>query len=101
MTANYFAGCNDLNALKARYRELAKMYHPDLHPEMGDDAMKAINAEYDELAARLSRVSSDGRTEATEEEARAAQDVAEAFRAAVYAIIHLDGLNIELCGAWL
>ncbi len=33
----YFNGCNDLNALKARYRELAKAYHPDLHPEMGDD----------------------------------------------------------------
>lgn len=99
--SKYFEGCKDLDALKARYRELAKMHHPDLHPEMRDDAMKAINAEYAELSARLSRVSSDGRTEATEEEARAAQDVAEAFRAAVYAIIHLDGLNIELCGAWL
>lgn len=98
---NYFTGCNDLNAAKARYKELAKAHHPDLHPEEGDEIMQQINAQYDALIARLSRVSSDGRTEATEQEARDAQTMAEAFRAAVYAIIHLEGLNIELCGAWL
>ena len=101
MTIRYFDGCADLQALKARYRELAKQYHPDLHPEQGDEAMKAINAEYDELVKRFARVSSDGRTEATAEQARDAADMATAYREAVYKIIHLDGLVIELCGAWL
>lgn len=101
MKTNYFTGCADLQALKARYRELAKQYHPDLHPELGDETMKAINAEYDELAARLSHVAPDGRTEATAEQARDAADMATAYREAVYKIIHLDGLEIELCGAWL
>lgn len=97
--SNHFTGCTTLDALRTRYRELAKAYHPDLHPELGDEVMKAINAEYDEMSAYLSHVSSDDRMQATAEEAQAAQDVAEAFRAAVYAIIHLGGLEIELCGS--
>lgn len=101
MTTFYFAGCADLQALKARYRELAKAHHPDLHPEEGDEVMKAINAEYDELVRRLSHVSADGRTEATAEQAQNAADMATAYREAVYKIIHLDGIEIELCGAWL
>ena len=100
-TTRFFTGCADLQALKARYRELAKAHHPDLHPEEGDEIMKAINAEYDELVRRLSHVAPDGRTEATAEQARDAADMATAYREAVYKIIHLDGLEIELCGAWL
>lgn len=100
-TTRFFTGCADLQALKARYRELAKAHHPDLHPEEGDEIMKAINVEYDELVRRLSHVAPDGRTEATAEQARDAADMATAYREAVYKIIHLDGLEIELCGAWL
>lgn len=101
MTIRYFAGCTDIQTLKVRYRELAKAHHPDLHPEEGDEIMKAINAEYDELVKRFSHVSHDGRTEATADQARNAEDMATAYREAVYKIIHLDGLEIELCGAWL
>lgn len=98
---NYFTGCTTLESLKVRYREMAKALHPDLHPELGDAPMQALNAQFDALSAKLSRVSADGCTEATEQEAREAQEVAEAFRAAVFAIIHLQGLNVELCGSWL
>lgn len=101
MTIRYFVGCADIQSLKTRYRELAKAHHPDLHPEEGDEVMKAINAEYDEMVKRFSRVAPDGRTEATAEQARSAEDMATAYREAVYKIIHLDGLEIELCGAWL
>lgn len=100
-TIEYFSGCSTLDALKARYRELAKAHHPDLHPEEGDDVMEAINAEYDELVRRFFRVSSDGCTKATAEQAHDAADMATAYREAVYKVIHLDGLEIELCGAWL
>ena len=67
---NYFEGCTTLDALKARYRIMAKALHPDLHPELGDEPMKALNAQFDELSAKLSRVSADGRTEATAEQAQ-------------------------------
>ena len=99
MTTFYFAGCADLQTLKARYRELAKAHHPDLHPEEGDEVMKAINAEYDAMVSRLSHVAPDGRTEATAEQAQNVADMAN--REAVYKIIHLDGIEIELCGSWL
>lgn len=101
MKTCYFVGCADLQALKARYRELAKAHHPDLHPEEGDEVMKAINAEYDELVRRLSHVAPDGRTEATAEQAQNAADMATAYRDAVYKIIYFDGIEIELCGSWL
>lgn len=101
MKKNWFEGVTTLQALKERYKELAKAYHPDLNPEAGDEAMQQINAQYDELAKRLSRVSSDGRTEATEQEARSAADLAMQYREIIAQIINLKGICIELCGAWL
>lgn len=98
---NYFTGCNDLNALKQRYKELAKTYHPDVNPDAGDEIMQQINAQYDELVKKLARVSADGRTEATEQEARDAATMAQAYREIIAKIIQLDGLEIELCGLWL
>ena len=44
---SYFAGCTTPEQRKARFRELAKKYHPDIG---GDEAiMKAINREYEDL----------------------------------------------------
>ena len=98
---NWFTGCETLQDLKERYKTLAKAYHPDLNPDAGDEAMQQINAQYDELVKKLSRVSADGRTEATEQEARNAADMATAYREVIAKIIHLAGINIELCGSWL
>ncbi|MBQ8619730.1 MAG: J domain-containing protein, partial [Clostridia bacterium] len=101
MKKNWFEGCCNLQALKERYKELAKAYHPDINPEAGDEVMQQINAQYDELVKRLSRVSSDGCTEATAEEARSAQDLAMQYREIIMKLINLSGLVIELCGAWV
>ena len=49
---NWFTGCTTMQALKERYKTLAKAYHPDLNPEAGDEAMQQINAQYDELPAQ-------------------------------------------------
>ena len=102
----YFANCSTLDELKAEYKRLAKINHPDAG---GDDAtMAAINAEYDEMVKRLAHTSrrsssasgSDSST-VDVDAAAAAQAEAEAFKAAVMAIIHLPGLVVELCGCWL
>ena len=98
---NYFEGCFTLDALKARYRIMAKELHPDLHPELGDEPMKELNAQFERLSERLSHVAADGRTEATAEQAEQARADADAYRAVIMQIIHLAGLEIELCGAWL
>ena len=49
---NYFEGCTTLDALKARYRIMAKELHPDLHPELGDEPMKELNAQFERLSER-------------------------------------------------
>lgn len=44
----FFQGCDTLEKLEKRYKNLAKTFHPDT--EAGDtETMKAINAEYDRL----------------------------------------------------
>lgn len=49
--SNYFAGVNDLESLKKRYRDLLKIYHPD--NQNGDESMsKQIQAEYEELLSK-------------------------------------------------
>lgn len=97
---NYFAGVATMQDLKQRYRELAKRHHPDLNPDTGDEAMQHINAQYDELAAKMARTNSHGE-QATAQEERDARDVAQAYREIIVRIIHLDGLIIEICGTWL
>lgn len=100
----YFANCQTLDELKAEYKRLAKINHPDAG---GDDStMAAINAEYDDMVKRLAHTAR--RSSSTSESstvdvdaAAAAQAEAEAFKAAVLAIIHLPGLVVELCGCWL
>ncbi|WP_446788125.1 DnaJ domain-containing protein, partial [Macellibacteroides fermentans] len=37
----YFDGCKDEQEIKARYRDLAKKYHPDLGGDL--ETMKAVN----------------------------------------------------------
>ena len=49
----FFAGCNDWEAVKSRYRDLMKIYHPDAGGN--EEASKKINAEYNILKERFGR----------------------------------------------
>ena len=49
----FFAGCNDWEAVKTRYRDLMKIYHPDAGGN--EEASKKINAEYNILKERFGR----------------------------------------------
>lgn len=96
MNMKYFTGCKTLEQLKREYKRLAKIHHPDCG---GDDAtMAAINAEFDELSKRLPRETATGETYQPREEEREAP---EKFREAVAATLNMDGVTVELCGAWL
>ena len=106
-TIKYFAHCSTLDELKAEYKRLAKIHHPDAG---GDDAtMAEINAEFDEMHKRLSSGASTASSASSKrssstidvDAAAAAQAEAAAFRAAVMAVINLPGLVIELCGSWI
>lgn len=84
----------NLPELKKQYKDLAKKYHPDMGGS--DEIMAQINNEYDNLSKILPNVSMSG-----EEYQPMQREDSKAFRDAIGAIIHCEGLEIELCGSWL
>lgn len=64
----FFTTCHTLEELKAEYKRLIKIHHPDLG---GDNAtMAQINAQYDDLAKRLPKTRADGTTYQPRQEER-------------------------------
>lgn len=89
----YFKNCASLSDVKAEYRRLVKLHHPDLG---GDTAtMQAINAEYAEAVKHIAE-----HGEGYDKEA-AAKEVPEEYTAAVAAAIHLPGVVLDLVGSWV
>lgn len=95
-TKNFFEGCETCDEIKQRYRKLAFEHHPD---RGGDTAtMQQINTQYSRAMALAIR-----REKPNKEESEYAniEDIAEALRGAIEAIINLEGLKIEVCGSWV
>ena len=90
----YFNNCHSLEELKAEYRRLAKIHHPD---RGGDtEVMKAINNEYEEAF----KVLKDKHNADADEFHQTTETPAE-FIEILDKLFKLDGLDIELCGSWL
>lgn len=77
--------------IDAAWRAMAAKYHPDRNPA-GAEMMKLINAARDALKDFEGESADAGESQA---------DYGDALNAALNAIINLDGLEIEICGAWL
>ena len=90
----YFTNCKSLDELKAEYRRLVKIHHPDC----GGDAetMKQINNEYEARFEVLKK----SHNETHDAEHQTTETAAE-FIEIIEKLIRLDGLDIELCGSWL
>ena len=78
--------------VKRAYRQAAMTYHPDRNPA-GAEMMKVINAAYDVLRDYTGEIDPETETDGT--------SYPEALNDALNAIIALDGLEIEVCGAWV
>ena len=78
--------------VKHAYRKAAMKYHPDRNPA-GAEMMKVINAAYDALKEFSGDI--------PDSESTQAQDYPKALNDALNAIINLEGLEIEICGAWV
>lgn len=90
----WFKDCKTLEEVKARYKQLAKQYHPDLG---GDTAtMQQINRAYTEATAKAAKGAN-----LTDEETESEILSSEAYRRAIEQIIHLDGITIELVFKWI
>ncbi len=90
----FFSDCSTLEEVKAAYRKLAVLHHPD---RGGDTAtMQELNKEYAFISARIIK----GENLSPEDSEKEMQ-FSEEYRAIIEKIIHLPGIVIELVGLWL
>ena len=90
----YFDHLHTLDAIKAEYKRLVKVHHPDVG---GDTAtMQDINGQY---ADRVEWIKRHGERE--EDRRNAANEVPAEYAAAVAAAVILDGVNVDLVGSWI
>lgn len=90
----YFEGLSEENAIKTRYKELAKSNHPDKGGCV--EVMKEINKQYETVLTGVYQLAGKSITEIDE---LFKQDLA--MREKLNAILSLEGLIIEICGNWL
>ncbi len=90
----WFVGCDSLDQVRTMYKKLAKQYHPDL----GGDTltMQEINKEYAFASSAVIKGAN-----LSEEETEHQILSSEAYRIALEAIVHLEGITIELVGWWI
>ena len=92
----YFDGIRTAEEAKQRYHELAKR----LHPDNGGNAeeFKAMQAEFSELWNRVKGVHRNAEGKEYHSET---SESASAYMKIVDIVLRMEGVDLELCGAWL
>ena len=95
---NFFESPQTLEELKKQYRELAFRHHPDKGGS--NEAMKAVNAEYDTLFEVLKDVhrTKDGETYTAKQPTA---ETAEHFKDLIAELMKMDGITIEVIGCFV
>jgi len=95
----------DLAEIKQQYRELCKKFHPDLNPdnpETAAEAMKAINAEYEDILKDLmSNAFNAYQQERKDSGAETWEQDMTPFADILTKILHMDDIDIEIIGFWI
>ena len=98
----YFKSINTLEELRKQYRDLLKIHHPDNGGNVSD--MQEINAEYDKLFKTLKDKHESKSADSKESEySKNMYDWKndKALRDVIEKIIHFNGIEINLVGAWI
>ena len=101
----YFGNVSTLEELRKQYKELLKLHHPDNGGIL--EIMQEINAEYDRMFKILKNQHENNfysnRASTNTEYNNMKYDFAEdeKLREMLNKIIHFDGIDIELVGAWI
>ena len=97
MKLNYFMPQPEtLEELKSLYRKLAMLHHPDRGGS--DEAMKAVNAEYDLLFPRLKNVHKNKDGEKYEKETT---ETVDSFKDLITELMKMDDVTIEVIGSFV
>lgn len=92
----WFKNPQTLEDLKKQYKRLALANHPDRGGTT--EAMQEINAEYEKLFDKLKNHHVNAQGENYEKDTT---ETPEEFMDVISRLIHLDGIEIELCGSWI
>jgi len=99
LMTTFFESCSNLDELKKEYRKQAMLHHPDMG---GDTAtMQAINVKYEARFEILKRCQTEQAAEDTSGRTYATTEGAGDFTEIINALLHIDGITVELCGHWL
>lgn len=85
----HFIGLTEFQEIKTKYKELVKLYHPDLNANNGE-IMKEINAEYDFIMNNLAKLKSENVN----------TDIEDRFKDLILELLKLE-VDIEICGSWI
>lgn len=89
----YFDNITTMDGLRAEYRRLIKINHPDAGGD--ENKMKAINLAYEKAVDYIRRHGEKSEAD------KAAADVPAEFMAAVSAVVTCPGLIVEIVGSWV
>jgi len=92
----YFTECRTAEELKKIYKEWAKKLHPDNGGD--EDAFKEMQAEFSVIWQKLKDVHMNAEGETYTKETT---ETAGEFMDIIEILIHLDGVQTEICGKWI
>ncbi len=97
----FFNNINSLEQLRKEYKRLLKLHHPDNGGTK--EASQTINNEYEALFKILKDRHNSKEAADTSDYKSSTYDFEDdkALREALQKIIHLQGIEIEICGSWI
>ena len=92
----YFTECRTAEELKKEYRQIVKKLHPDSGGS--EEEFKAMQEEFSTAWERLKNVHQD---KEGNEYTKETEETAAEFMEIIEQLLKLDGVEIEICGAWI